>query len=52
MKTLGRLLVLAALLAFGGVALIKVLYSCSWREALQIADRFMEDLLGGRSKET
>ncbi len=51
MKTLGRLLILAALLAFGGVALIKALYRCSWKEALQIADRFMEDLLSGRSKE-
>jgi len=48
MRTLGRLLFLAAALALGCVTLIKVLYRCSWKEALQIADRFMEDLLGGR----
>lgn len=32
---------------FGGVVmLIKLLYGATWRESIEIADQFIEDLLG------
>lgn len=37
---------LLALLFGGGVLLIKLLYGASWSESLEIADQFIEDLLG------
>jgi hypothetical protein len=46
MRILLRLLVLAAVVFGGGVLLIKVLYGASWSESLEIADQFMEDVLG------
>lgn len=41
-----RLFALLALLFGGGVLLIKLLYGASWSESLEIADQFIEDLLG------
>ena len=41
-----RLLALVALLFGGGLLLIKLLYGASWSESLEIADQFIEDLLG------
>ena len=42
----GLLLALLSALLFGGaVVLIRVLYDVSWSESLEIADRFVEDLL-------
>ncbi len=46
MRILLRLLVLAAVVFGGGVLLIKVLYGASWSESLEIADQFLEDVLG------
>ncbi len=46
MRILLRLLVLAAVVFGGGVLLIKVLYGASWGESLEIADQFLEDVLG------
>jgi hypothetical protein len=45
MGTLLRLAVLLAVMAVGGVALIKILYDVSWDEAIEIADQFAQDLL-------
>ena len=30
----------------GGVAFIRYVYGCSWAESFDIADQFVEDLLG------
>ena len=30
----------------GGVAFIRYVYGCSWRESFDIADQFVEDVLG------
>ncbi|MFH1007806.1 MAG: hypothetical protein V1800_09925 [Candidatus Latescibacterota bacterium] len=46
MKTILRLMMLTALIMFGGVIAIKFLRKCSWREAFEIGDQFMTDLLG------
>ena len=46
MRVLFRLFVLLAVFFGGGVALIKVFYGVSWGESLEIADQFVEDLLG------
>ena len=46
MFALVRLFALVALLFGGGVLLIKLLYGASWSESLEIADQFIEDLLG------
>ena len=46
MMALIRLFALVALLFGGGVLLIKPLYGASWSESLEIADQFIEDLLG------
>lgn len=45
MKGLIRLFMLLAVLFAGGVVLIRLLYDVSWRESLEIADQFIEDLL-------
>ena len=45
MRGLFKLIVLSALLFGGGVVLIRVLYDVSWSESLEIADRFIEELL-------
>ena len=45
MRTLLRLFMLVAAVFGGGVVLIKLLYSVSWTEAVEIADQFAEDLL-------
>ncbi|MCY3738738.1 MAG: hypothetical protein OXG13_20230 [Gemmatimonadaceae bacterium] len=46
MRAMLRLLVLGAVVFGGGVLMIKVLYGASWSESLEIADQFLEDLLG------
>ena len=46
MKMILRLMMLVAIGMLGGVAMIKFLNKCSWREAFEIGDQFMEDLLG------
>lgn len=46
MKGIFRLFMLSAVLFGGGVVLIRLLYDVSWRESLEIADQFIEDLLG------
>ena len=38
--------VLLAVVFAGGVVLIRLLYDVSWRESLEIADQFVEDLVG------
>ncbi len=45
MRGVYRLFVLAAVLSCGGVVIIRLLYDVSWRESLEIADQFVEDLL-------
>ena len=45
MKTLFKLFMLLCVLIGGGVVLIRILYGVSWRESLEIADQFIEDLL-------
>ena len=45
MRSLFRLFTLMAIVLAGGVILIKLLYSVSWGESLEIADQFAEDLL-------
>jgi hypothetical protein len=37
--------VLLAVVFAGGVVLIRLLYDVSWRESLEIADQFVEDLV-------
>jgi hypothetical protein len=46
MKKLFRLLMLALLVFAGGVVAIHFLYRVSWRESLEIADQFVQDLIG------
>ena len=46
MRGLMRLFALLAVVFGGGVVLIKLLYGVSWGESLEIADQFIEDLLG------
>ena len=46
MKLLLRLAILAVVMILGGVAFIRYTYGCSWRESFDIADQFVEDLLG------
>lgn len=45
MRGLFRLFVLLSVLFCGGVVAIRLLYDVSWRESLEIADQFIEDLL-------
>lgn len=46
MSVILRLFAFGAVLFGGGVVLIKLFYGVNWSEALQIADQFVEDLLG------
>mgnify|MGYP001171724717 CR=1 FL=1 len=46
MKVLLRLALLTILTVFGAVAFIRYTYGCSWKESFDVADRFVEDLLG------
>ena len=46
MKALFRLVFLAIIVLLGGVVFIRYTYGCSWKESFQIADGFVEDLLG------
>ena len=41
-----RLFVCAAVMLGGGLLAIRLLYNVSWRESFEIANRFIEDLLG------
>ena len=45
MRGLFRLFVLLVVLFCGGGVVIRLLYDVSWRESLEIADQFVEDLL-------
>ena len=47
MRVLFKLACCAVLLILGGVAFIRYTYSCSWKESFDIADEFVDDLLGG-----
>lgn len=46
MRGLFRLGAMLAIVFGGGVVVIKLLYGVSWSESLEIADQFVEDLLG------
>ena len=46
MRALFRLFVLLAVFFGGGVVMLKLFYGVSWGESLEIADQFVEDLLG------
>ena len=46
MSTLFRLFVLLAVFFGGRVVMIKLFYGVSWSESMEIADQFVEDLLG------
>ena len=46
MKLLFKLAFLTVLTIVGGVAFIRYTYGCSWRESFDIADQFVNDLLG------
>ena len=46
MKMLLKLAMLTMLTIFGAVAFIRFTYGHSWRESFDVADRFVEDLLG------
>lgn len=45
MRGLFRLFIFLAVMFCGGVLVIRLLYDVSWRESLEIADQFVEDLL-------
>jgi len=46
MKIIFKLLFLIVFVMLSGVAVIKLIYGCSWKEAFKIGDQFMTDLLG------
>ena len=46
MKALFHMMAFLALVVLGGILVIKLLYGCSWRESVDIADQFVSDLLG------
>ena len=46
MRAFVKLLALLMVLFGGVVMLIKLLYGATWRESIEIADQFIEDLLG------
>jgi hypothetical protein len=46
MKVLFKLAVLTVLMILGGVVFIRYTYDCSWKESFDIADEFVNDLLG------
>lgn len=45
MRALFKLCALAVVVFAGGVVLIHMRYNVSWRESLEIAEQFVEDLL-------
>jgi hypothetical protein len=46
MKMLFKLMLMLIFCILGGVAFIRYVYGCSWRESFDIADQFVEDVLG------
>lgn len=46
MKMFLKLMLMVMFCILGGVALIRYVYGCSWRESFDIADQFLEDVLG------
>ena len=46
MRAFIKLFALLTALFGGGVVLIKLLYGATWRDSIEIADQFIEDLLG------
>ena len=46
MRGIIRLFTVLCAVFGGGVVLIRMLYGVSWRESLEIADQFIEDLIG------
>ena len=46
MKVLFKLALWTVMVILGGVAFIRYTYDCSWKESFDIADQFVEDLLG------
>ncbi len=46
MKLLFKLAVMILLINAAGVVFIRFIYDCSWRESIDIADEFVNDLLG------
>ena len=46
MRVLFKLTLLLIFGILGGVAFIRYAYGCSWRESFDIADQFLEDVLG------
>ena len=46
MKVLFKLAVWTILMILGGVVFIRYTYDCSWKESFDIADEFVNDLLG------
>lgn len=46
MRAFLRLFAMVSIVFGGGVVLIKLAYGVSWKESIEIADQFLEDLLG------
>ena len=46
MKMLFKLMLMLMFCILGGVVFIRYVYGCSWRESFDIADQFVEDVLG------
>ena len=46
MRVLFKLAFMTIVGILGGVAFIRYVYGCSWAESFDIADQFIEDLLG------
>ena len=46
MKAIFKLALWTLMVIVGGVAFIRYTYDCSWKESFDIADQFVEDLLG------
>ncbi len=46
MKVIFKLALWTLMVIVGGVAFIRYTYDCSWKESFDIADQFVEDLLG------
>ncbi|MCZ6634467.1 MAG: hypothetical protein O7G87_13765 [bacterium] len=46
MKVIFKLALWIVMMIVGGVAFIRYTYDCSWKESFDIADQFVEDLLG------
>ena len=46
MKVIFKLALWTVMMIVGGVAFIRYTYDCSWKASFNIADQFVEDLLG------